>query len=88
MATAAANAGDGGSHHSRQRRGWGWLPRSSTLVVRVLSRPSMLVVVVATVDAPAAGICQPVVVNAGAGMAAVAVDAGDGGTRCRGWGPS
>ena len=35
--TAAVNAGAGGSHHSRQRWGWGWLPRSSTLVVRWLS---------------------------------------------------
>ena len=54
----------------------------------MLSQPLMLVVVVATVDAPAAGICQPIVINAGAGMAAVAVDAGDGGTCCQGWGPS
>ena len=48
----------------------------------------MLLLLVATVDASAAGTCQPVVVNAGAGMVAVAVDAEDGGTRCRGWGPS
>ena len=88
MAIAAANTGDGGSRCSCQRRGWGWLLQSSTLVVRVLSQPLMLVVVVATVDAPAAGICQPIVINAGAGMAAVAVDAGDGGTCCQGWGPS
>ena len=73
----AVNAGAGDGHHSRQHCGWGWLPRSL-----------MLVVVVATVDAPAAGTCQPVVINAGTGMAAVAVDTGDGGTHCRGWGPS
>ena len=54
----------------------------------MLSRPSMLVVVVATVDTSAAGTRQPVVVDAGAGMAAVAVDAGDGGIRCWCWGPS
>ena len=39
----------------------------------------MLVVVVATVGASAAGTCRPVVVKAGAGMAAVAVNTGAGG---------
>ena len=51
----------------------------------------MLVVMIATVDASAAGTCQPVVVNAGVGMAVVAVDAGDGtrcSCQCQGWGLS
>ena len=62
---------------------WGWrLPWPSTLVVRVA-------VVNATIDASAAGTCWPVIVNAGAGMAAVAVDTGDDAhcsCQCQGWG--
>ena len=49
----------------------------------------MLVVMIATVDASAAGTCRPAVVNAGAGMAAVAIDAEDGtccSCQCQGWG--